>query len=266
MFAVVISLPQAPAGDLLARARTFYNEWRYDDAIEAATDARKVPALEARASVVLARAYIERYRTSRADPGDLTTGREVLKAIDTSKLPPRDHVEYLVGLGESLYYDDLGSGQPPYGAAAAVFELALNGADAFEPAAREPIFEWWAGALDLQAQFVADAERKLLYARILRRAEQELDRNISSASASYWLAASARGTDDIERAWGAAVAAWIRAPQFGPRGVMLRQDLDRLITEAILPQRARLFVPAGEIKPELDRLLTRWDDLKKRYQ
>ena len=36
-----------------------------------------------------------------------------------------------------------------------------------------------------------------------------------STVASYWLVAGARGTGDVERAWYAAIAAWVRAAQAG---------------------------------------------------
>ena len=58
-------------------------------------------------------------------------------------------------------------------------------------------------------------------------------------SATYWLAAGARGIDDLPRALGAAVAGWVRAGTFGARGEALRDDLDRLIVQVILPERAQ---------------------------
>ena len=39
----------------------------------------------------------------------------------------------------------------------------------------------------------------------------ELATDGGSAPASYWLAVAARGTGDLERAWQAAIAGWVRA-------------------------------------------------------
>ena len=259
-------MAQAPLKDPLERARTFYNAADFDQAIAAATEARHVPNLANAASVVLARAHLERFRAASVrgeqKPVDLTTAREELKLVDDAKLAARDHVEYLTGLGESLYLDD----PPLYGAAAAVFERALVGADAAGADQRESLFEWWAGSLDRQAQLAPDAERRVLYARLLTRAEDELDRRDRSPAALYWVAAGARGADDVERAWGAAVAGWIRAGQFGPAGVRLRDDLNRLMTQAILPERARLLAPPGDSHQMQIALQREWDELKQKWE
>ena len=59
-----------------------------------------------------------------------------------------------------------------------------------------------------------------------------------STPASYWLAAAARGAGDLDRAWQAAIAGWVRASLAQDRGAALRADLDRLVTQAIVPERA----------------------------
>ena len=81
-------------------------------------------------------------------------------------------------------------------------------------------------------------ERPAIYARILERMSAELATDGGSAPASYWLVAAARGTGDLERAWQAAIAGWVRASQAPDRGAALRADLDRLVTQAIIPERA----------------------------
>ena len=68
--------------------------------------------------------------------------------------------------------------------------------------------------------------------------EAELRRDSASGPANYWLAAAARAVGDLDRAWSAASAGWIRASLAPDRGVALRADLDRLVTQAIIPDRA----------------------------
>ena len=50
--------------------------------------------------------------------------------------------------------------------------------------------------------------------------------------------AAARGVGDLERAWQAAIAGWVRARSAADGGAALRADLDRLVTQAIIPDRA----------------------------
>jgi hypothetical protein len=268
--AVLASLAQAPPKDPLARARVFYNAEQYDQAIEAATEAQRSPKLANVAAVVLARAHLERFRAASARgeqaPIDVSAARDLLKTVDTSTLDARDRLEFLTGLGESLYLEDQADGPPLYGAAAAVFEVALASVDAVNPDSRESLFEWWAGSLDHQAQQAPDAERRTIYARLLDRAEQELARRDLSPAGLYWVAASARGVDDVERAWGAAVAGWIRAGALGVKGVRLRDDLDRLVTQAILPERARQMTPVGDAHPMQTVLQAQWDEIKKKWE
>ena len=194
---------QKPSGDQLARARQLYNEQKLDAAIQAALDARRVPASANAAAVVLARAYLERFsRTGVAS--DLADAREALKQVDEAHLTSREQVEFLVGLGHAFYLEGCLDGC--YATAAEQFEQALARADELDVATRESLFEWWAVTLDKRAQFTPSESRKPIYARVLARAEREVARPESSASGLYWLAAAARGVDDLDRAWGAATA------------------------------------------------------------
>ena len=92
-----------------------------------------------------------------------------------------------------------------------------------------------------------------------------MDRNDRSAPATYWLAAAARGAEDLERAWGAAIAGWMRARYMGAAGVSLRADLDKLVTDALLPERARQMAPDGDARSALASLTAQWDDIKKKF-
>jgi hypothetical protein len=146
-----------------------------------------------------------------------------------------------------------------------MFELALARDGVLDAPARDLIFEWWAGALDRQAQYGMASERKPLYQRILVKSEAELAKNDLSVSATYWLAAAARGVEDYERAWGAAIAGWVRARYMGPAGATLRNDLERFVTLVLMPERARQIAPEGDARPALASLQAQWDDVKKKY-
>ena len=255
--------PEVQPPDPLVRARQHYNDRRFDAAIEAADEARKVPALANPALVVAARARLERYRDT-GQPEDLADAREALKLVYATSLTPREHVEFLIGLGESLYFDGCVDGC--LSAAAEMFEDALGRAAAVDASERDAIFEWWAASLDRAAQFGLESERARIYARILQRAEVELGRAEGSAPASYWLAAAARGVRDYERAWGAAIAGWVRARYMGPRGAELREDLDEFVTRVLLPERARQQTPDGDPRPTYDRMLEHWEDIKRKWR
>jgi hypothetical protein len=258
---LAVALPQTTSTDPLTRARQAYNDRRFDDAIAAAGEAGKLTGLAEAASLVAARAMLERYREAAVpNEADLSEARQVLKGLDQTKLSARDHVEFLVGLGEALYLEN------NFGAAEVYFSRALARVGVSDADTRERIFEWWATTLDHQAQFGPQAARRPLYTRILARAEEELARRESSAVASYWLAAAAQGVDDLERAWGAAQAGWIHAGHLGPRGAQLRADLDRLVRQVILPERARRLTHEGDPRAALDIFLTEWEDFKKQWE
>jgi hypothetical protein len=247
----------------LAHARQLYNDRQYDAAIAAATEALKIPALADPAGVVLARAYLDRF-DGTAVPDDLVSAREALKRVDTSKLVARDGVELVIALGKSLYLDE------QFGASAELFEIAIGRANLLVPGAKDLLLEWWAGALDRQAQLGPESERRPLYERILHRAEDELRADDTSAVAWFWLVAASRGADQLERAWSAAAAGWVRAPALGPRGATLRDDLDRLVTQVIVPERARELasgatgVPADP-RPAMSILQGQWEELKRKW-
>jgi hypothetical protein len=91
--------------------------------------------------------------------------------------------------------------------------------------------------------------------------EQELRRDSASTPANYWLAASARAAGDLDRAWSAASAAWIRATLAPDRGVALRADLDKLVTQAIIPDRAARL-PQRERRQAQAAMTAEWQAFK----
>jgi hypothetical protein len=96
--------------------------------------------------------------------------------------------------------------------------------------------------------------------------DRESRDNPASTPAAYWLAAGARGAGELDRAWAAAVAAWVRAPMTLDRGAALRADIDRLVQQALIPERARtLALGAKESEQALAGMLAEWDLIKKNW-
>jgi hypothetical protein len=238
--------------DPLGRARLLYNQRQFDAAIAAAEEAHLAPALADSADLIAARAYLERYRESAA-PDDLTAARERLRRINAQGFSVRERAEYLVGLGETLFFDDAA------GAAAGVFDSVLTAGAALPPDARERVLDWWASALDRDARARADLERPIVYRTIRDRMSAELGANPTSGTALYWLSAAAWGLGDHQGAWDAAQAGWVRAPLANDQGATLRGDLDRLVLRAIIPERARALAQAPE------NLETEWENFKVRW-
>lgn len=260
LFGVTIATIGAGAGpqDDLLRARQLYNEQLYNLAIDSAAAARRAPQLADTATLILARSLLERYRKD-ADAGDLATAKTELQQIRPAGLSSIDQVELVIALGELLYLDD----QP--GAAAEEFEMALERVDPKNPGARERVLDWWASAVDRQAQMRSETERATLYSRIVVRMEDELRRNTASAVASYWLVAGARGSGDLDRAWNAALAGWARASLTGEGRTRLRADLEQIVMQAIIPERARLVAPAGNATQAGAAMRAEWTALKQAW-
>lgn len=244
-----------PDRGALVRARTAYNTAHYDAAIGAARTAVQVPGDADAARLVLGRALLERYRQA-GDAHDLHEAREVLRGADASHLSPPDCAELLVGFGQWLFFTDR------FGPAADLFEVAaarpLGGGDV----SRDRVLDWWASALDREAQ-ASPSARDRIYARILERMEDALRRDPESIAANYWIVASARALGDLERAWQAAMAGWVRSGLQGERGAALRADLERLVLTTIIPGRAREAAAGGrDERQAADAMVTAWEAFK----
>jgi hypothetical protein len=245
-------LSAAQQRDPLARARTLYNQRQFEAAVAAADEARQSPEKADLADLIAARAYLERYRESAAFD-DLNSARDRLRRINPERFGSRERLEFIVGLGETLYFE----GAP--GAAAALFDSALSSVEGVGLEARERVLDWWASALDADVRPRPDLERQAVYQRIRDRMANELAENPASSTAAYWAAAAARGQGDLQGAWDAAQAAWVRAPLTADHGASLRGDLDRLVERAIVPERARLLAqPADLLRQEWERFKERW--------
>lgn len=251
--ASTLSAAQKP--DQLAAARRFYNERRYDQALEAARQASGTPATASSARLIMGRARLERYRQAPA-ARELEDARAEFRMVDPHALDPRERIELQIGQAQLLYLEER------FGPAAELLDPVVESSAALAPDAHERALDWWATALDRQAQSQPAAERALEYPRIIARMEQELRRDPASAPASYWLAASARAAGDLDRAWDAASAGWIRATLGRDRGVALRADLDKLVTQAIIPDRAARL-PARDRSRATTTMTTEWENFKK---
>jgi tetratricopeptide (TPR) repeat protein len=251
--------PPQPAPDPLAEARDLYNRGRYEAAIDAARRAVEIGTFRHAALVVLGRAGLERFRQT-ADPADLSAAREALRQVDASRLDTRDRLELVIGLGEALYLDDL------YLPAADILESALDEAPMLGPSARDQLLDWWASALDRHAQARPPAERAPFYARITAFMTEELERDAGTGAAAYWLAVAARATGDLDRAWDLARSGWVRAQLTRDRGAALRPDLDRLVTQAIIPERARRVAsPPADLESIVASMLAEWEAFKEKW-
>jgi hypothetical protein len=231
LLGLLILVPTVQAADPLAEARRLYNAGQYEAAARAAREALAVEGYADAARVVLGRVQLERFRQT-ADPADLNAAREALRSVDPGPLRYRERLELAIGQAEVLYLEDR------FGAAAELFETSLDRSVVLGTSAHERVLDWWATALDRYAQLRAIEERSPIYKSIVERMRAELALDAGSTPASYWLVAGARGAGDLDRAWHAAIAGWVRASLAQDRGAALRADLDRLVTQAVIPERA----------------------------
>ncbi len=238
--------------DALAEARLLYNQKRFDAALAAAERARTAPTQADSADLIAARSYLERFRETAA-PDDLANARERLRRLNPGRFDARERGEYILGLGEALFLEE------SYGAAADVFESVLASRDGLAADARERVLDWWAGAVDREARPRPDIERQSIYQRVRVRMRDEVAARPSSGTAAYWLAAAARAQGDVDAAWAAVTAGWVRAPLMSDRGAALRSDLDQLMLTAIVPERARTLAQPSEA------LRQQWEEFKQRW-
>lgn len=250
--------PAAAQRAELAMARAAYNQRQFDEAISAALVAQKFSATADAATVVLGRAHLERYR-QRANPEDLAAARVALGTVRVTNLDTRDHVDFLMALGEALFFED------EFGAAAALFESGIDSAIAQGPGTGEAMLDWWGSAIERQAAALEREPRAAVFARLRDRMARELTRNPGSAAAAYWVVVGTRGAGDPVAAWDGAIAGWVRARLAGSRSATLRADLDKLVLEGIIPDRVRSLPAEIRGQAESD-LRTEWAVVKERWK
>jgi len=258
-FALLACLLAGPspseAASRINDARKLYNQELYELAIKAAHEARQSGDSVDEASLIFARAHLERFRQTR-DAQNLSEAQSALRALDPTLLSPDAQTEFTLALGQWLFLAD------KFRAAAELFDSASAKVDGLGPVARDRVLDWWATAIDRQAQ-EDPTHRAALYQRIIDRMEGELRLQPGSTAAGYWLAAAARSLGDTERAWHAAMAGYLRARIAADRGAALRADLDLLVTTAIIPERARhQTTPHADTKVAADAMTAEWERIK----
>jgi hypothetical protein len=262
MAAPAVAQPAAVVvADPLAPARSHYNEGRFDDAIASAKAVE--PTVGSPATLIIARAGLERFRTT-ADPAELAAARSALSRVDAIRLSPRDRLDLVVGLGEALFFDE------HYHAAADLFESILDEVAALGPGPRDQLLDWWATAVDRHVRGLAPESRADAFDRLVARMEAELRKDPTSAAAAYWVAAASFARGNVDRAWDAAVAGWVRGIVSVDRGMTLRPDLDRLVRDAIIPERLRRVqanaaAANGEVQVTEASMLAEWSLVKEQW-
>ena len=248
-----LSIP-VEAQDPLGEARRLYNAGLFDDAERQARLALENHLAANAARVVLGRIQLEQFRKAPTETllGD---ARQSLREVDAAALDPRERLELTLGFAETLFLEDR------FLAAADMFEPVLGASMVLGAAAHARVLDWWATALDRHAQRRPMAERTGIYARIIERMKDELVPDPGSTPGGYWLVAAARGSGDLDGAWSAAAAAWVRAALAPDRGVILRGDLDRLVVHALIPERAARLSPRDP-SLALTGLLSEWEAFK----
>ena len=254
LLVLVSSLAASAAPDQLTLARRYYNQGQLEQALVAARQAIANPATASSARLVIGRIHLERYRQN-STPAELEAAQKELLAVDGRTLDQKEKIELQIGMSALLYY------QERYGTAAELLAPIVESSSTLAPDAHARALDWWATALDRQAQAQAPSERGLVYFRISERMETELRRDSASGPANYWLAAAARSAGDLERAWAAASAGWIRATLAPDRGAALRADLDRLMLQAIIPDRAARL-PQRERRQAQATMTAEWETFK----
>ena len=251
---LLLANPGLGAQDPLGDARRLYNAGQFEEAERAALAAVEAAGTANSARLVLGRIRLEQYR--RAPHGSaLADARMAFRQVDPRGLEPRERMELTLGFAETLFLEDR------FAAAAEMFTPILNSSGQLGAAAHERVLDWWATALDRHAQTRPMIERAPVYARIAERMQAELTRDPGSIPAGYWVVAAARASGDLDGAWNAATAGWIRAVLGRDGGVILRGDLDRLVVQAIIPERAARLSPKDS-SVAVAGLLGEWEAFK----
>ena len=261
LLAVASAVPpalEAAESPALARARTLYNAGDYEGAIDAASVSRHDALWADASALVIARARLERYRQSM-NASELAEAREALQAVRAASLTPRDQIDLLIGLGQALYLGEI------YGPAAELFGTALDRAAMLPPRDRALLLDWWATALDREAQTRPYDHRPPVYQRISERMDQELREDPANSVAGYWQVVGARGAGDLDRAWSAAIAAWVRSTLNPMTMAQLRGDLDQVMEQALIPERAR-STPPREGVDAVEMLRAEWSLVKENWK
>jgi hypothetical protein len=223
--------PSAAQSDL-ARARTLYNGGEFDAAIVAATAAGRKPSIAPSAALIIARSQLEKFR-KLGDAEALVTARAGLVSLNPRELAPQEVIEWQVGIATVLFLEN------QLGSAVDIFSSVMPSArDRLSEPDLEKLLEWLGTSMSRLAETLTGEPRKQAYQKLRAQVRLELERNPLSRSALYWTAVSERGAGDLESAWAAAVAAWVRIGG-DPEREQLRTDVERFVTQTLIPERAQ---------------------------
>src|SRR3954466_11753975 len=176
LFAAAGAFAAARGPDQLSLARRYYNQGQFEQALEAARLARANPAIVSAgrpllggarrppatpaiapwARLIMGRARLERYRTT-PDASELDAARRDLRGVDPKAVDPRERLELQVGFAELLYFEDR------FGAAAELLDPVIDASAALAPDSHDRALDWWATALDRQAQAGTPGEKNAVH-------------------------------------------------------------------------------------------------------
>ena len=209
-----------------------YNAGQFDESIAAATSAKARPSAVPSATLIIARSRLERFRkTAYAD--DLTAARADLVSLDPRTMAPQEGIEWQIGVAIALFLEN------QIGPSAEAFAAILPAArERLTHAEYEKVLDWWGTSLSRVAESLGGDARRHAYEKLRSEVAHEFERNPLSRPATYWAVVSARGAGDLDQAWGAAIAGWIRAGA-QPEGRGLRDDLEKFVMQTLIPERAQ---------------------------
>src|SRR5262245_33675729 len=231
LMALAVAQPAAAQTDL-ERARTLYNNGRFDESIAAATAAAAKPGTATSAKLIIARAKLERFR-QQGDPNELSSARAELMSLKTANLAPQEAIEWQIGVGTALFLEE------QLGPAAETFTMLLPGARSrLNPDEFQKLLDWWGTATARLAESLTGAARRRAYEHLRADAKAELERNPFSRAATYWTVVASRGAGDLDAAWNAAITGWIRMSGQSD-GKQAQGDLETFVTRTLIPERAQ---------------------------
>ena len=70
----------------------------------------------------------------------------------------------------------------------------------------------------------------------------------------------------LDLAWDLALAGWVRAQLAADGGEALRADLDRLVTQALIPERVKRLTDEPDAAAATARFGAEWDEAKARWR
>ena len=147
----------------------------------------------------MGRARLERFRQALV-ARELDEARADLRAVDPRALDARERIELQVGLGELLYLEER------FGPAAELLEPVVEASATLAPDAHERALDWWATALDRQAQALPAAGSR---ASSIPASSRGWSRSCAATRRPRRPATgsppSARAAGDLDRAWAAAL-------------------------------------------------------------